>query len=131
MQNQLEKRQNLAKVAKAVTHPVRAYIIELLKTNLKYGLTVNNITALCRQEKVFKGEHCEQPAISAHLKRLLDVDIVDYVKQGKEHIYFVKEDLVNHFDYVCTEWSWIHQQGSTAATTPPLSISSLSTPLVQ
>lgn len=128
MQNQ-KNRHQLAKTAKAIDHPVRGFICELLTQNPD-GLTVNTITDMCRKAKVFKG-HCEQPAISAHLKKLAEVDIVDFHKNGKEHIYKIFPEMINHFDFVATEYSWIHQQDSTAATTPPLSISSLSTPLVQ
>ena len=76
-------------VFQAIADPVRRDIIELLA---KEDLSVNSIA------NKFK---ISRPAVSKHLKLLKECDIIDYRKEGRERICFIKpKNLIPAFLWI-------------------------------
>ncbi len=76
-------------VFQAIADPVRREIIELLAEET---LTVNTIA-----EKF----EISRPAISKHLKILKECDIIDFKKEGRERLCFIKpKNLIPAFMWI-------------------------------
>jgi len=76
-------------VFQAIADPVRRDIIELLAEET---LTVN---AIAEKFKI------SRPAISKHLKILKECEIIDYKKEGRERLYFIRpKNLIPAFMWI-------------------------------
>lgn len=90
--------------AKALNHPIRLQIIELLKRN-QDGLAVHEIIEYFRNCQLKNPKNCiEQPIISAHLKILLRSEFVDKIKNGRERIYHLDTANLEYFDFLTEKW---------------------------
>ena len=68
---------------KAIAHPIRLAIIDLLKDGRRMNVT-----------QIYKNLGLEQAVASQHLSILKDKDILDSKRQGKHSYYFLKHPRV-------------------------------------
>lgn len=98
-----ECRISIEKAAKALNHPVRIAILEMLQIS-ENGLAVHQIIEKCRKAaNILKGS-VEQPIVSSHLKKLLIAGFVDKVPNGKERIYYIDDVNIAYFDFLAGKW---------------------------
>ena len=71
---------------KAIAHPIRLSIIDLLNTNKK---------SMCVSE-IQKELNIEQAVVSQHLKILKQKGVLNHEKQGKHCFYFIKNKGLNN-----------------------------------
>ena len=85
IQHNLEKLRVVAEMLKAIAHPYRVAIIDLLEQNEK--MTVSEI---------FQELNIEQAVASHHLGILKNKGVLDSKREGKNISYFLKhESLIN------------------------------------
>ena len=71
---------------KAIAHPIRLAVIELLNSqNDQMCVT-----------QIHEALEIEQAVVSQHLKILKDKGVLDYAKEGKHCFYFIKNKELNN-----------------------------------
>jgi ArsR family transcriptional regulator len=71
---------------KAIAHPIRLSVIDLLNTKGK---------AMCVTE-IHEELQIEQAVVSQHLKILKEKGVLDYDKEGKHCFYYIKNKGLNN-----------------------------------
>lgn len=84
MQIELEKLEEAAKKLKAMAHPLRIAIINLLQDNEQLSVT-----------EIHKKLHLDQAITSHHLGILKDKGILDSVRKGKNTYYKLKHNRIS------------------------------------
>ena len=90
-----EEAAELAAIFKAIGHPVRLQIIDLLN---RYGGRV----CVCDIESQFD---LAQPTISHHLKVLRKSGIIDCERRGLWAFYFARQDTLRALKTVLSDWT--------------------------
>lgn len=83
----LDKLDNAASKLRAIAHPMRLSIIEMLETNKRM-----NVTAIFKKLKI------EQASASHHLGILKEKGIVESRREGKKSFYAIKEGSLIKID---------------------------------
>lgn len=69
---------------KAIAHPIRMSIVDLLKSNVQLTVT-----------EIFESLDIEQAVASHHLRILKDRNVLDSKRDGKNTYYFLKHDRIS------------------------------------
>ena len=93
---------DVGRILTAIGDPIRQLIMAVLAADKCDGMRVGDIT-----EKT----HLSRPAVSHHLKILLDVDVIGMIPQGTKHFYHLKlggawptlVSLINHIEELRSE----------------------------
>ena len=88
---QLEKLEMGISMLRAIAHPIRINIIELLTTTKRLSVT-----------EIYEKLNIEQPAASYHLNMLKNKGILESKREGKKIFYSLKheklEEIINSLD---------------------------------
>lgn len=90
-----EEAERLAVMFKAIGHPVRLQIVDLLS---RYGGQV----CVCDIEAQFT---LTQPTISHHLKILREAGLVGYEQRGLWAYYFVRSSAIEQLQSLAGQWT--------------------------
>ena len=97
MNEKLITEQNLSHVAtsfRAISHPIRIDILRMFTKN-----KVMNVTAIQNQLKI------EQAAVSHHLHLLLNTNVVEKKRDGKNSNYYLAEGALQKIEDTLKMWN--------------------------
>lgn len=80
----IKKLEEVASKLRAIAHPMRIAIIELLQDNKKMNVT-----------QIYQNLNIEQASASHHLNLLKNKGVLNSKREGKNTYYFVKHNAIN------------------------------------
>ena len=80
-ENNIDKIEKSSQMLKAIAHPTRIKILQMLKDAEEHSVT-----------DIYLGLECEQPTISHHLIIMKDKGVLKSRRKGKNTFYSIKKD---------------------------------------
>lgn len=80
-ENNIDKIEKSTQMLKAIAHPTRIKILQMLKDAKEHSVT-----------EIYLGLECEQPTISHHLIIMKDKGVLKSRREGKNTYYSIKKD---------------------------------------
>lgn len=84
----------------------RSLIISVLKREPSFKI----LQFLLENDKVYHNDltnllKISSQAITWHIKRLYGYDLIGYIKEGKQKVYFIREDILPELKFIMSNWN--------------------------